>query len=126
MGRSTNYIPFHLYKKIFPKVANKYVRQPKTCKLKLMHNGKVAHNGILPVLGMQDIDRLGLLSINHNSKNRQILEEDDKDNCENPRKTECDNCEQFKGKKQEAATQNTQEAKYLNPMDMGKNNKDSS
>ena len=38
---------------------------------------------------------------------------------------ECDNHEQFEGKKQEAVTENTQETKYLNPMVMGKNNKDS-
>ena len=40
LGRSNNSIPFRLYKKLFPKVTNKYVRQPKTCKLKLMQNGK--------------------------------------------------------------------------------------
>ena len=97
-----------------------------------MHNGKermckffVAHNGSLPVLDMQDIDKLGLLSINHKSKNRKMVEEDDKDHCESPRQTECNNYEQLKGEKQEAATQNTQEAKYLNPMVMDKNNKDS-
>ena len=97
-----------------------------------MHNGKekmckffVAHSGNLPVLGMQDIDKLGLLSINHNSKNRHMVEEGDKDNCESSRQIECNNHEQFKGKKQEAATQNTQEAKYLNPMAMDKSSKDS-
>ena len=59
-----------------------------------MHNGKekmckflVVHNVSLAVLSMQDIDKLGLLSINHNSKNRQVAEEDNKDNCENPRQT---------------------------------------
>ena len=74
---------------------------------------------------MQDIDKLGLLSINHNSKNRQMLEEGNKDNCESPRQTECNNHKQFKGKNQEAATQNTQEAKYLIPMVMDKSNTDS-
>ena len=65
-----------------------------------MHNGKekmcklfVAHNCSLPVLGMADIDKLGLLSINHNSKYRQMVEEDNKDNCESPRQTECNNRE---------------------------------
>ena len=74
--RNNNYIPLHLYKRLFPKVNNTYIRQPKTCKLKLRHNEKekickffVAHNGSLAVLGMQDIDRLGMLSINCNSKN---------------------------------------------------------
>ena len=38
--RSNNSIPFHIYKKLFPKVANKCIRQPKTCKLKIRHNGK--------------------------------------------------------------------------------------
>ena len=49
---------------------NKCTRQPKICKLKLRHNDKekickffVAHNGSPAVLGMQDIDRLGMLSI---------------------------------------------------------------
>ena len=39
-GRSKNYIPFHLYKKLFPKDDNMYIRQPKTCTLKLRHNEK--------------------------------------------------------------------------------------
>ena len=70
-GRSTNYILLHLYKRLFHKTTNKCTRQPKTCKLKLRHNDKekickffVAHNGSPAVLGMQDIDRLGMLSIN--------------------------------------------------------------
>ena len=54
-----------------------------------------------------------------------MVEEGNKDNCESPRQTECNNREQFKGEKQEAATQNTQEAKYLNATVMGKNKKDS-
>ena len=73
-GRNNNYILLHLYKRLFHKVDNTYIRQPKTCKLKLRHNEKkickffVAHNGSPAVLGMQDIDRLGMLSINRNSK----------------------------------------------------------
>ena len=50
-----------------------------------MHNGKikmcnffVAHNASPPVLGMQDIDKLGLLSINHNSKYKEMVEEGNK------------------------------------------------
>ena len=69
-GRSNNHIPFHLYRKLFPKATYKYIRQPNTCKLKLMHNEKenickffVNHIGSLAVLGMQDIDKIGLLSI---------------------------------------------------------------
>ena len=51
-----------------------------------------------------------------------MVEEGNKDNCksQSPRQMECNNHEQFKGEKQEAATQNTQEAKYLNPMVMGR------
>ena len=52
-----------------------YIRQPETCRLKLRHNEKekickffIAHNGSMAVLGMQDINRLGMLSINLNSK----------------------------------------------------------
>ena len=97
-----------------------------------MHNGKekmckffIAHNGSLAVLGMHDIDKLGLLSINHNSKNRQVAEEDNKDNCENPGQTRGVKHEQFKGEEQEAETQNTQDANYANPMVMGNNNKES-
>ena len=110
-GRSNNHIPFHLYKKLFPKATNKYIRQPKTCKLKSMHNGKekmckffIAHNGSLAVLGMQDIDKLGLLSINHNSKNRQVAEENNKDNCKNPRQIKGHKHEQLKGKEQKHKT----------------------
>ena len=76
-GRNNNYMQLHLYKRLFPKADNTYIRQPKTSKLKLRHNENekickffVAHNGSLAVLGMQDIDRLGMLSINHNSKTR--------------------------------------------------------
>ena len=31
-GQSKNYIPFHLYKRLFPKVDNTYIRQPKHVK----------------------------------------------------------------------------------------------
>ena len=54
-----------------------------------------------------------------------MVKEGNKDNCKIPSQMECDSHGQFKCKKQEAATQNTQEAKYLNPMVTGKNNKDS-
>ena len=98
-GRSSNNIPVHLYKKLFPEAANRYIRQPKTCKIKLMHNGKekmckffVVHNGSLAVLGMQDIDKLGLLSINYSSKHRQVAEEDNKDNGKSPGQTEGGKC----------------------------------
>ena len=77
-----------------------------------MHNRKermctffVVHNGSLAVLGMQDIDKLGLLSINCRSKHGQVAEKDNKDNGESPSQTEGGKCEQFKGEKQEAETQ---------------------
>ena len=78
-----------------------YIRQPKTYKVKLRYNEMeklckffVAQNGSMALLGMWDIDRLGMLSINLNSKNRQVVmaEEDNKDNCENQRQTKSDMC----------------------------------
>ena len=72
-GKSKNYIPFHLYKRLFPKVNNTYIKQQKMCKVKLRYNEQekicksfVAHNGSKAVLGMPYIDRLGMLSINLN------------------------------------------------------------
>ena len=96
-----------------------YIKQPKMCKVKLRYNEKekicmffVAHNGSMAMLGMWDIDRIGMLSINLNSKNRQVAvtEEDNKDNCESQRQTKSDRWEQLKGKLQEIETQNTQNA----------------
>ena len=82
------------------------------------------HSGSLAVLGMQDIGKLGLLSINYSSKHGQVVEEDNKDNGESPTQTEGGKCEQFKGEKQEAETQNTQDTNNTNPMVMGNNNKE--
>ena len=50
----------------------------------------VAHNGSPVVLGMQDIDKIDLQSINYNynSKNRPIAEKDNKNNYKSPRQTE--------------------------------------
>ena len=57
---------------------------------------------------MQDIDRIGILSINLNSKRQvAVTEEDNKDNCESQRQTESDKWEHLKGKLQETETQNT-------------------
>ena len=127
-GRNNNYIPLHLYKKLFPKAVNTYIRQPKTCKLKLRHNEEqkickffVAHNDSLAVLGMQDIDRLGMLTINHNSKNRQVEEESNEDKGKSQRQTNSDKCEQLKGEIQETETQSKQDAKDANQMVMGNN-----
>ena len=63
--------------------------------MKLRHNDKekickffVVHSGSLAVLGMQDIDRLGMLSINIKiQKNRQVAEESNKDKGESPSQT---------------------------------------
>ena len=103
------------------------------CKVKLRYNEKeniykffVAHNGSKAVLGMLDIGRLGMLSINLNSKNRQVAvaEEDNENNCQSQRQTKSDKWEQLKGELQETETQNTQDAND-NPMVMGNNNKES-
>ena len=103
------------------------------CKVKLRYNEKerickffVAHNGSMAVLGMLDIDRLGMLSINLNSKNRQVAvpEEDNKDNCESQIQTKSDKWEQSEGKLQETETQHKQDAND-NPTVTGNNNEDS-
>ena len=39
-GRNNNSILFHIFKTLFPKAANKGIRQPKSCKLKIIHNEK--------------------------------------------------------------------------------------
>ena len=131
-GRNNNYIPLHLYKKLYPKASNTYLRQPKTCKLKLRHNEKekickffVAHKGSTSALGMQDIDRLGMLSINCNSKNRQVEEESNGDKGKSQRQTNSDKCEQLKGEIQGMETQSKQDAKDANPMVIGNNNDES-
>ena len=85
----------------------------------------VAHNGSLTVLGMQDIDRLGMLSINRNSKNRQVAEESNKDKGKSQRQTRSDKWEHLKGELQEAETKNKQGAKDANPTVMRNNNKKS-
>ena len=128
--QSKNYIPLHLYKRLFPKVNNTYIR-PKICQVKLRYNEKerickfvVVQNGSTAALGMWDIDRLGMLSINLNSKRQVTVAEDNQDNCENQRQTKKDKWEQLKGKLQETETQNTQDANG-NPMVTGNNNKES-
>ena len=79
----------------------------------------------MAVLDMWDIDRLGMLSINHNSKRQVVVaEEDNKDNCESQRQTKSDKWEHLKGELQETKTQNTHEANG-NPMVTGNNNKES-
>ena len=101
-----------------------------------MHNEKeeickffVVQNGTLPVLGMQDIDKLGLISIIYDTTHRQEAEDDTVDNSESTSQTEGGICEQFKGKNQEEEAQSTQDADntpkppiVTNPMLMGNNN----
>ena len=115
--------------------------QPKICNQKIMHNGKekickffVAHNGSPAVLGMQDIDKLGLISINYNTKHRKVADEDHIDNSKSPSETEGGKHEQVKGEKQKEEAQSTQDADnalkppiVINPMVMGisNNNNDS-
>ena len=55
-------------------------------------------NGSPAVLGMQDIDKLGLISINYDTMQGQVAEDDNTGNSESPSQTEGDKCEQFKGK----------------------------
>ena len=98
-GKSKNYIPFHLCKRLFPKVNDSaYIKQPKMCKVKLRHNDKERDMQVFcstqwqpsAVLGMQDIDRLDMLSTNRNSEKRQVAvpEEDNKDKGKSPRPTQ--------------------------------------
>ena len=96
-----------------------------------MDNGKqkickffVVHNGSPAVLGMQDIDKLGLISVIYSTKCRQVTKEDSRDISESPRQTEGSKCEQFKGMKQEAETQNIQDTDNTNPKVTGNNNKE--
>ena len=80
-------------------------------------------NGSTAVLGMWDIDRLGMLSINLKSR-RQVAVAGE-DNCESQRQTNSDKGEQLKGDLQETETQNKQDGRDANPMVMGNNNKES-
>ena len=52
------------------------------CKFLVMHNCSPA------VLGLQDIGKLGLISINYSTKHRQVAEEGSRDNSESLRQTE--------------------------------------
>ena len=104
--RNNNSISFHTFKILFPKAENKGIRQPKTCKLKIIHNKKekickfiVAQNGSPAVLGMQDIDKLALISINYDTMHSQVTEDDSIDNSKSPSQTEGSKCEQFRGEK---------------------------
>ena len=71
------------------------------------------------------------MSINYETMHRQVAEDDSIDNSESPSQTEGSKCEQFKGEKQEAETQRTQDSDNTpkppidtNPMVMGNNNND--
>ena len=74
---------------------------------------------------MWDIDRLGMLSIDLNSKGQvAVAEEDKKNNCKSKGQTKSDKWEQLKGRLQETETKNKQDAND-NPMVMGNNNNES-
>ena len=86
-GRNYNSIPVHIYKTLFPKATNKGIRQPKTCKLKIIYKEKekickffVVKNGSWAVLGMQDIAKIALILINYDTTHRQVSEDDNIDN----------------------------------------------
>ena len=70
---------------------------------------------------MQDIDRLGMLSINLDSKRQKTR----KTICKSQRQTRSDKCEQLKGQLWETDTQNKQDAKDANQMVRGNSNKES-
>ena len=99
------------------------MKKKKLCKFFIAQNGSPA------VLGMQDIDKLGLISVNYNTTHRQVAEDDNINNSESPHQTEGSKCEQFKGEKEKEEAQNTQDADNTpeppivsNPMVMGINN----
>ena len=46
-GQSKKYMPVHLYKRLFLKVDNMYIRQPKMCKVKLRYNEKEKNMQVL-------------------------------------------------------------------------------
>ena len=80
---------------------------------------------------MPDIDKLGLISLNHDTTHSHVLADDSIDNRESPIQTEGGKCEQLKGKNQEAETQSKQNADntselpiVTNPTVTGKNNND--
>ena len=88
-GRNNNGLPFCIFKILFLKAANKGVRQPKICKLKIIHNEKekkikffVVQIGSPAVLGMPDIDKLGLISLIYDTTHRQVAADDSRDNSE--------------------------------------------
>ena len=88
----------------------------------------VAQNGSPAVLGRQDIDKLGLISINCDTTHRQVAEDDSIDNSESTSQTEGGKCEQFKDENQAGEAQSTQDADntpkppiVTNPMVMGNN-----
>ena len=135
-GKNYNTILVYIYKKLFPKVTNKGVRQSKTCKIKIRNNEKeknckvfVAHNSRSVMLGMQDIDKLSLISVNCNTTHRKVAKGDKVDNSDSTSQTESCKCKQFTGEKQETEVQSTQDAEntsklpiVTNPMVMGNNN----
>ena len=88
---------------------------------------QVREQFIYGINDIQNIDKLGLISINFSTKHRQVSEEDSRDSrdkSESPRQTEGSKCELFKGEKEEAGTENTQDTNNTNPMVMGNNNKE--
>ena len=52
------------------------MKKEKICKFFVVHIGSPA------VLGMQDIDKLGLISINYDTMHGQVVEDDNIDNSE--------------------------------------------
>ena len=93
----------------------------------------VVQDGGPAVLGMPDIDKLGLISVNCKNTKRQVAKDDIIDNSmsESPIQTNGGKCEQFEGEKQDAEPQSQQNGDntpkspiVTNPMLMGNNNND--
>ena len=91
-GSNSNRSPFLKFKFYFPNQQIKLECSLK-CKLKLIHNErqKICKFFVVPdsgtaVLGMPDIDKLGIISFNCETMHGQVAADDSADNskCENP------------------------------------------
>ena len=81
-----------------------YNEKQKICKIFVVQDGSPA------VLGMQDIDKLSLISFNCETTHRQVVTDDIIDNrvCKSLIQIESGKCEQFEGEKQDEEPQSQQ------------------
>ena len=130
-------LPFHIFKILFPKSANKLLsltkhknvkntyktrRQLGTCYLTLMHKEKendckffIVQDSSLAVLGMPDIDNLDVLPINCETIGRKVASDeniDSKRNCQHERafQTEGRKFESYENKRQDTEVQSQHNA----------------